>query len=157
MEIPKIAGPSIIADAPPEGAIAQDIDRLTFVCTVYHQHSDKSPVAIDCRYSVLLETSEQLYSRDLKVDGCWKDVESGWLNKVGFLVIENHKPKYLTNPSAEQIAEDAKRIVEVAFDGHKPWLIRPGSILPAEPSDMSGLKIRCQHGCADVTISALPK
>jgi len=146
-----------VIPAPPSGAIAQDIDRLTCILMVRHEHGGDDPKSIDCRYSALLETKEQMYSRRLKVGQNWVEIETGWVNSPGLLVIQNHPTKFATNPTKEQRDEDQKRFLEISYDGNKPWLVSPGRFFVAQPSDLAGCKMRCVQGTAEITISAIPQ
>lgn len=149
--------PQTMFEGPPAGAIAQDMDRITYLLTIHHEYSADKPFTIDHRFSDRLATSEQSYNRIIKVGEQWQSVDTAWVKELSFLVLVNNKPKYLSNPSEEQKAEDAKKIVELGYPGTPPWIIRPGRPFVAEPSELQDCKIRCQQGIAEVTVSAIPR
>lgn len=83
--------------------------RIVVVETLYHQPMDgSSPTSVDNRYGRMLETDEQPYTRLMKIDGIWRELDPGWLKAqvetgaVGMLLLRNEE-------------KDKDAIVEVAF------------------------------------------
>lgn len=143
------------AVAEPQAAVARRV--LTCVTTITHRHPAGNPTHIDCRFSELLQSDEHPYARPFKVGQEWKEIDTAWIEEASLLVVQNPKISYAMQPSQEQKEFDDQRILELAYPDSPPWLIRPGRIFIAEPSDLAGLRIRSQQGTAEVMLTAIPR
>lgn len=144
--------------APPPGALSQDTDRITLHFVFHHEHFCRQPITIEMRASEMLETVDSPFSREsFQVGKEWQAIDTAWLNRVSFLIIRNHEQKYLSKPNEEQKLEDKKRILELGYEGHPPFLVRPGRMFLAEPSEVLGMRMRCQYGVAEVSVAAIPR
>jgi hypothetical protein len=142
---------------PPLTKDQNQVDRLTGIVTYHHQHPGADVFTMDIRFSDALETTEQPYHRRMTIGPVWIPVDLGWIETPSVLIVKNNAGHYERNPSAEQKEEDAAKIVELRFEGSKPWLIRPGRPFVGEPSETAGLHLRCQHGTVEVTVVAIPR
>lgn len=133
-------------------------DRLTIVECVYHQPFGEQPTVVEHRYSRELESKEQVYERRVTIGENWQPLDTGWIERLGLLVIANHEGHGLQRaPSDDERAAIAARVVEVGLDGRAIWLVLPGESMRATPATLSGLQVRCQRGEARCTIHAYPR
>jgi hypothetical protein len=124
-------------------------DRLTVVQSFYHSVVGEEATRADGGFSRFLKTSEQCYTRWLKVAEEWIPLDTGWVTEVGLVVIKNVNTKFTQRqPTEEQKAEAAKKVLEVSYtkDSNRSFLIPPGECYPFYPSSPGELFLRCQHG-----------
>jgi hypothetical protein len=132
-------------------------DRITVRLAVIHEHCCEEPVGVDLTYSYQLATVEQPYRRRLPVDTVWQPLKTQWVEAVSCIIIENPgPPKRQRNPTPEEIAEDAAAVIEFGYDGHPPFLIMPGRMQFLHPSQLAGLRLRCQRGRKEIWLTAMP-
>ena len=141
---------------------SKEVDRLTLVTTINHEHRGDQPHSVDCRSSILLQTNDEAYSgRKLEVADCWKAIDLGWLSDTaGYISIENSEGKHFTlQPSPEEREDIAKRIVEVSFRNPPQAcvLVHPGMIQFCLPVAPSIVQLRCQHGKAKCRVTVFPR
>jgi hypothetical protein len=134
-------------------------DHITVVQNWYHSVIGEDPVQVEGHFSRFLSTSEQAYTRWLKVKEAWIPIDLGWITKVGMVVIRNTGTKFTqVQPSPEQVAEAAKQVLEVSYtkDSKRSFLIPPGETYPFYPTSPEDLCIRCQHGEVRFTLWVYP-
>jgi len=138
-------------------------DRLTVVQTFYHRGA-AGISEFDCRWSRKLETSEQAYERHEAAGEEWQPLSAGWLKEVGLLVVRNDEGRRFDfQPSDEELARVAERVLEVGFRGPGAgppedfMLVHPCEALPLCPSRAGNLVIRCRCGQANYTVFAVPR
>ena len=120
--------------------------KLTIVEMVYFRAPGESAIGIESRYSRELATDEQPCERRLKATENWQALDTGWLKKVGTIVITNREAT---------IGE----ILEVAYcdspqDG---WLILPGESMRALPKDVKRLMVRSHSKVIRFTAHFFPR
>ena len=133
-------------------------DVLTVVESVYFHPVGRDPRVIDCRWHLLLRTSgEQPYERYLRAKPEWQPLDTGWVEEVGMLVIQNEEgDQSLTNP--QDGASDV--VIEVAFEGARDgdsFLIYPRESLRFRPRNKANLRVRCPGGTARYHVFVTPK
>lgn len=141
-------------------------DRLVVVETVYHQPTGEQPTAVESRFSRDLQTVEQPYQRQLTATEEWKPLDCGWIKDAGMLVIQNLEGKFQANPTDEERAEAAARVLEVSYrEDQDPnmdvsrhgWLIYPGESFRGCPSNLDLLAVRSQYGSLRLSVFIIPR
>lgn len=156
--------------------------RVTVVQTVYHEFPGAETAPHESRYSVVVGSGEQAFSRVYVVGTDWAPLERGWLERASELVLENAegRVRQLT-PSPAELAAEAARVVELgvladeAAAPPKPgrrtmWdapaqpaprvvtvlTVRPGRSARLQPAELGRLYVRCRAGTARVQVFAVP-
>ena len=134
-------------------------DRLTVVCSVYHQPFGEQPQAFESRFSRALRSNEQPYDHRLTVGSEWVPLDCGWIHDAGMLLLFNEAGRNLRQyPSEEEQQRLAEQVIELRYinqpDG---WLIPPGESLRAYPAASDRLEIRCRGEAALIRIVAVPR
>jgi hypothetical protein len=142
-------------------------DRLTVVETVYHQPAGEPPVSVDFRFSRDLDSVEQSYRRQLTATEDWKSLDHGWIEQAGMLVIQNLEGKFRANPTDEERAEAAAKVLEVAHRVDEDpaagvwdcavWLVLPGESFRGCPSDIKRLVVRSRSAPLRFSVFILPR
>lgn len=113
-----------------------DSDRLTAAITYYHEHIGEPPVEVSVNASVLLETEHQPYHRRVACGPLWARVDTGWVPPadVGMVVVVNRPPRGHVQPTEEQRATNAAKVVYVRLgtDSGPGMAIVPGMALPLQ-------------------------
>jgi hypothetical protein len=114
------------------------------------------------RYSHEVDEDEQPYERHLTATEEWKPLDMGWISRCGQLLLRNDEGnRYLVNPTEQEKAETAKKVIEVAFlhgyDERDALLVPPRESMRVYPKDASRLIVRCQKGKAHYTLALLPE
>lgn len=129
-------------DEEPKAIKKPTMNRLTVVEIVYHQSGTDDATSVETRFSKMLESEEQLYSRTLKLTEAPISIDSGWLTEFSMLIIKHREGNE----------------VQVQFDDSThSMLIGPGESLRCRPSLLDALAICCVEGEARVTITLIPK
>ena len=112
-----------------------DGNRLTVVCSVYHQNSGEDPFLVPLSFTRVLNNNEQHFFRRLKVRQEWSPIEQGWIDHPSYIIIENPLP-----PSEEPV-------IELGYDTGVEVIsldtIRAGEFLPSFPVNFKNLRVRC--------------
>ena len=136
-------------------------DRFTVVEQVYHRPMDSDPELFRHGYSRELQTTEQVYRRQIKVGEDWTPLDTGWLeDKVGMICLSNEEGKRLqVYPTEEEQAEIDEKIIQVSYDQDpdRAWIIPPGETFRSSPSSQHKLFIRCLSGVARCDLFIVPK
>jgi len=136
-------------------------DRLTLVSTLYHQSFGSPAVSVDSRFTRALRSGEQLWKRDFRIGDSWTALETGWVgSRPAHLLLLNHEGQHLqVNPTEEEKADIAKRIIEVTWSGSgsPQWLVFPGESMRGECCDPSQVFVRSRHGSVQVTLYLIPE
>jgi hypothetical protein len=146
----------------PLSLLAPINDRITVVERVYHQIIGEQATSVESRYSFDLETTEQPYKRIGSIgDQEWEPLDFGWLGtNVGLILLSNEEGKYLqTNPTEEEQAETAQRVIEVSFQaGESSWIVPPRQSMRVMLSPYRSCLplIRCRKGRARYVLHAFP-
>ena len=141
-----------IADEDPRG-------RVTVVSHVSLQMPGMAPYCAAPRFCRWLETDEQVFPRITTVGPDWEQVQAGWLSSgCSQLVLENIEGQCLQRqPSPEEQADIALRIIELGERQGMTVLVRPGESCRLEPSSLSTLLMRCLHGRAKYSLTLFPR
>lgn len=134
-------------------------NRLTVVETVYHQTFGEQPVSVESRFERELQSDEQMYQRRKIATEEWQPLDLGWVEEVGCVVAQNTEGQFLQLiPTPEQRAENAKKILEVAYlpAAGMVFYVPPGESLRLYPSHPKQLVIRCQAGTVKYTVNIIP-
>lgn len=145
--------------------------RLTFVETTYHYADEMSqPSCHDTSGVRTLGKDEQPYSRIIKVDESWQEIDGGWITEkggnVGLVIIKNLEGKFTVNPTAEQRLEVESRTVDIGLFNGSPVVTESANAVQfvpvlesarINPVDFSSLRIRCRKGIAKVSVTVFPE
>lgn len=135
--------------------------RMTVIETIYHQAPNDEPTSFTSRFSRSLETDEQPYARKLKVGESWQPLDraSIWLAEAGLLRLVNEEgTNWPTNPTPEQLAEVAAKVVEIGFGADTAAiLVPPGESVRFSPADLALIRLRCRSGTARCALALLPR
>jgi len=134
-------------------------DRITVVEHIYYQifGEDATDISIGFERS-LTSKDEQFYERRKIATESWSDIDTGWLDHTGMIIIVNREGRFLQqHPTTEEQEEAAKKILEVSFDGINALVIPPKENLRCTPIDTSNMKIRSRYGVTRFMLYALPK
>ena len=135
-------------------------DLLTVVEITYHQVWGEEPTLVESKFERRLKTSEQPYTRRVRVSEEWRPLELGWLSDMplSLLIVQSREGVALrAHLSEEEQADLAARIIEVAYEGSPGWCIPPGESMRGCPSTPENLLLRCRHGEASAIIYAFPE
>lgn len=137
--------------------------RITVVERVYYE-SEQDPVReiAELAYTVFVRSDEQPWGpRRQTIGEKWVELDLGYLARspVSELVVENLEgTKWHVQPSEEQIAALAGKVIELAVNGGVDNFVfarvRAGRACRFEPADV--VWARCISGEAKVKISAAP-
>lgn len=153
--------------------------QLTVLHTVYYQQNDREPVAVETNYVRDLLTREQVYVREMRVGSDWMPLDLAWLRQCSYLVITNELPRWMRQPTEEETAVAAAKVVEIAFvspvlteqemkrrDMFSPCqpdrtpvaslLVHPATAQPLVPVNAEGIMLRCRAGVTNVTVRMFP-
>lgn len=135
---------------------------LTSVQSFYFEVEGQQPQSVNIPgYSrSLAEVEEdQLWERHIKVSEKWASLDYGWVEQCAFVLLRNTEGGQIkTIPTPEQVAENAKKVIEIGF-GNKPTpllYLHPGESQPLSPVDFKSLRIRCKSGVSRVILTAVP-
>lgn len=148
-----------MAEANPPDQVLEDVDRITANINVYHEHHGEQPHPAASAFSAFLETIEQPYGRRVRLQaGEPVALETGWVERVGMVLIENRTGKAKKkNPTEEEKADIAKRVVRVTAGGGPGWIVRPGRFMFVEVEDASSVMLQCLHETADLYLNIFPR
>jgi hypothetical protein len=153
-------------EKPAEGMAAVIINRkvqfnrITVIEFVYHKAQDRSPAVHENRYTRMLASDEQFYSRSTKVGEGWKPLDLGWFeedpNKIGLMVLVNDEGKK-TAANKEEAEDVSKRILELGLKTDSVFaLLPPGESMRFVPHKAEELVIRSSYGEARFTLKLYP-
>ena len=145
-----------VKDAPTQWSDGQD--RLVANATVYHQHHGDQPTSSSCKFSTILDTVEQPFTRRVTIGTEPVPLETGWVVQAGYVLIENRTGQHPeVNPTQEERRAVASAIVRVAVGSDRGWLIQPNRFMLAEVEDASLVTLQCLQGTALVYLSVFSK
>lgn len=117
--------------------------RLTVVQSIYYQSPGLDANQRETKYSVEIDQDEQPYYRQLILKSSNSEptsIETGWVEDVGTLLIENLEGKFTQVQPTEDEREDVKgRIIELQM-GDCTLLIRPGDCQRLTVKDQESLR-----------------
>lgn len=155
-----IHGPKKAVVAP----VQPDTARIAVVESVYHQQTGEKPTQTESRFSRLLRTTEQPYSRKVRATHEWLALDCGWVTVAGMVVIVNEEGKFTqTIPTNERRTEALKKVLQlgIATDDLGRALpvarILPGESCRFHPEDVKKLRIRSLSGDTRYTITLFPE
>lgn len=132
--------------------------RINYIGQIVHYSDDtQQPVDFPNCFTRILKSDDARFIRpDLKVGEEWKEVNTGWVEDVGLLVIVNNEGKFLkVNPTAEEQKAISERVVEITCNvACADWLIPAGESFMGSPAGK--VFVRCRKGTAKVTVMAYP-
>lgn len=132
--------------------------RMTVVDSVYFQPPHEEATVTDCRFSCELESDEQPYQRQMKVGETWQPLDRGWLDSAAMLVVRNDEGRFTQEqPTREDRAKAAAKVVVLAFGDRPAVLVRPGRSARFEPNLLEEITLRCESGTARVTVTLIPE
>ncbi len=147
-------------------------DRITVVESVYFQELNEQPQLIESRYTRELQSQEQVYQRRVLATEEWQPLDTGWIDNVGMIVIQNNVGIFSpVLPTEEEREEAVKKILRIAFlsalypidssqgmpEPEDFWIIPPKESYRATPSDASNLMIRSECGEFKYNLVVYPK
>lgn len=101
--------------------------RLTVVQSVYHQRPDMNPTQYENRWDILLTEDDQPYYRERTLPtGERHNIECGWVEHPGVLLIANQEGQFTDrNPTEDEAKEMAGRILILTIGDMFEMVIRP--------------------------------
>lgn len=139
-------------------------DRLTVVCSVYHQHLDEDPLSIKVIQSLDLYNKAEAYSRRLKAGDKWTKLDLGWIGSEsvpGYVVLENLEgPNAFVNTTKaekEALAEKVLLITHGKDNDKAMFAIDPGSLLFTRPLSHNELYIKAAVGQVCYRLTIFPR
>lgn len=149
------------ARANPVTAPTEAVDRITGQLSMHFQQHGEMPLSGNCNFSFNQKASDEpAFQRWQKFDEEWKQVETGWVDAVGYILLESRVGKGLNvNPSSEQKEEFTLQVIEVSAampleDSMATMIIKPGCAMMAEFTKAPW--IRCRKGTAKVNVTVFP-
>jgi len=150
-----------------ETSALENHDRLTANLQMVHETLEDQPAACAPTFSVPLETSDgQMYQRRMLVDSeGWRRLDVGYVDKPGYIVIQNTQGTNLQKtPTKEEKEELDKRIVwlrcvvpNAVAEDFPAFEIGPyGQFLVVRPCDHSILQLGTRHGSFKVHVYVFP-
>lgn len=148
--------------------MAKRASRIVVVENVYHQQHGEQPTGVATRFSRTLGSEEQPYIRKATLGQDWQEIDRGWIEEPGLLVLINESgPPPSVIPSDEETMELAARLIEVAIKAPgegkgkgEPFLmicrIPRGESLRIMPTDVAAIRIRCASGTARYSLYLFP-
>ena len=134
-------------------------DRITAVLNMYHEHHGEQPFCVPCTFSSATSTVEQPFSRRVTVEKDPIPLDTGWIDDVGYILLENktgESPQ--TIPSEEEEEELALTILKVtAGNGGIGMLVRPGRFLFVELEDASTVWLSAAHNTVSAIVHVFPR
>ena len=134
-------------------------DRLTVIFQAAHDHCCVAPVAVEGRFSVLLETTEQAWVRELKINQVAKFLDFGFLVDAGigyFCVTNNAKPRGLEDKTG-----DGDLVIcygdDLAGEPGLGWVVPPGGFFFGMAQSPERLQVYSKGVPITVTLTAFPK
>lgn len=144
------------------------INRITVVESVYHQNG-MIMRGHQAAFFRLVGTDEQIFERSFWVGEDWAKLDLGWyadkLGSIGMLVIVNQEGKFDHNPTEEEKAEAAKKLLVWGphikeLDKPVPFgIVPPGETArycPVEEVNDRALYIKSLHGKSKYRVVILP-
>tara|TARA_R110000751_G_scaffold222808_1_gene325058 strand:- start:432 stop:899 length:468 start_codon:yes stop_codon:yes gene_type:complete len=148
--------PELLSEKP--DSVLEFDDRISARLDVYHEKEDEEPTYINSVFSELIPPcDERVYSRKIKVSEEWQPIDIGWLNSSGFLLIQNTKKKYKTNPDENEIEIEKKKTIVVRTGNGEGWKIKGGSFFFGNPVDMNNVEIKCEFESTAIEIHVFPR
>jgi len=138
--------------------------RITVVETIAHVGMDlgfTSPTGVEARWWRPVASAEQVYQRRLMAGPSWQPLDSGWIEQVGMVVVENVEGHGLqVIPTPEEKAAIAARVVELGLMGDEGdcrdfACVLPGEHLRLQPTQP--VHLRCRAGEARVVVTVYPR
>ena len=149
-----------IEDSPPVISVPTK-SRLTVVENVYHQPAEGFPTTAmgdASRFHRELDSDEQPYERHKVAKDGWEPLDCGWVDRCGMLLVRNDEGHFSVNPTAEQVAEVLRRVIEISFgDDEGRILVPPTETCRFYPVDVKQLQLRCREGTARYTLYLIPE
>lgn len=109
--------------------------KLTVVSSIYYQAQDANPTGVSLRFVKWQNTDEQVYVRTVHVSPSWKKIDSGWIEKCSYLVID------ATQSDCD--IEIGLRVGETLCAGiYKVFSIKAGQGFQGTPENVSQLELR---------------
>lgn len=140
----------------------REINRLTVVMSISHEHGGEQPVTIPISWSTLLELDEDSYSRRHEATEQWKPIDLGYIGEDAHLIIvHNLAGRHLVNPTEEEKQLNKGRVLEVATADEvhcrlSPLVIPAGTAFPILLDDPLSAVIRCRNDKAKYRIYVIP-
>jgi hypothetical protein len=134
--------------------------RLSVVEMVYHQPFGGPPTTAlsdGIRFTRELESNEQPYERHKVAKEEWQQLDCGWIEQCGMLLIKNDEGQFFVNPTKEDRTTVSEKVIDVTYDALNPhYYILPGESMRVCPVNAGDLRIRCRKGTAKYTIYMVP-
>jgi hypothetical protein len=133
--------------------------RITFLETIAHTRPGKQPTAVESRWTRSVDSSEQVYTRQITVGKDWTKLDPGWITSCALLHIKNEEGRFVVNPTEFELELLKKKIVEVEFSQPNAMssgiLVRPGKTSTFEPNDLKTIFLRADIP-TEITVTLFP-
>lgn len=151
----------LIERAVPTPIKSNESDRITINTQIAFQQPDADPVGVSLIGQYDQKTSgEDAYRRRMLIGPEWKEVDIGWCDDPLMVIIDNQIPRRQVNPTAEEKAKDADRVVLVCFNQKEPAghvIIPRGMSLPVMPSPAVKMWVCCPTDTIKVPLTVVQR
>lgn len=136
--------------------------HITIVDMTYYRAEGEQPIVVSSRFGRDLQTTEQPYIRRVTITEKWEQLQLGWIQQCGLLILAVDPPSYKVQPTPEERNEAESKVVEVIWNLDNPqWGIRipPGEDARFQPiyripETEFRLYARCLNGQTKLTVHA---
>ena len=130
--------------------------RLTVVDNVYFQDAGGQPSVVSSRFNTWLESEDQPCPLKLRLTQEWVMLSKSWLTECSMILVEHLGEVRSTNPTEEEKALDASKVVEVAYDGLVVMRVLPGQSARFCPVELMKLSFR-SNATTKCNVTVFPK
>lgn len=128
--------------------------RVIVRSEIIHERSGKPARTWGQPHAFAVASNEPACDRELTVGEGWQVLELGWVRWPSLLYIKNLETEFRVNPTPEEQAEAAAKVVE--FKGLE-LILSPGRDMQIEPEFKGDVLVRCRKGQTQLLIVAVPK
>ena len=148
----------LIDSAVPVNQSLEDKDRMTARLDMYYEKYNEEPTYVNSvMESLVPPTEEEPYQRKLKIDESWRALDIGWIERVGYILIQNTGRSFTVHPTDEVKEEEEKKSILIrSGDGDGDWEIPHKGFLLVKPTDVSKVELRCALKETVIHISVFP-
>lgn len=136
-------------------------DRVTLQTNFYFEHQGEQPLQFSQVFSERLKGAEESYTRRVKVTEEGAPLDLSYLkDDVGWVIVQSLEGEIRTvQPTEEERADRAKRIISVYFGAERGLHIHPGQmqIFRTCPEDAQRIRLISQHGTIPCRVHLFPR
>lgn len=132
-------------------------DSISVVEAVYHQKLRQQPTSLESTFSRDLVSDGDPYQVTMVVTEEWQDVDVGWVERCGMMVLKNLEGLGLqVIPTEAEVAAIESRVVDIAFGDDRAAAHVPPRATSHLWPDVT-VRVRCRSGTARLLVFASPE